>query len=206
MGISAFQITPLEPLDLGWYAILFLGVAASWIGIPIIGGAVLAAAGALAADGQLDVRLVIAVAAVASWTGGYVGYVLGRRAGDALAGREGRWQRQRRRAMRVGERIYRRWGPLAVFLTPTWVSGALRMPRNSFLAWNAVASIASSHVAVFGAYAIVGTVLGRRSPGLGVAVVTVAVIAAGAVGVALSRRRARFRGSDRRAGRPSGSS
>jgi hypothetical protein len=32
-----------------------------------------------------------------------------------------------------------------------WVSGALRMSRNSFLIWNAIAAIASRLVTVFGA-------------------------------------------------------
>jgi membrane protein DedA with SNARE-associated domain len=182
-------------VDFESYAILFLGVAASWSGIPIVGGAVLAAAGALVADGRLDVWLVIVVAAAAAWTGGYVGYVLGQRVGDMVAQREGRWQRQRQRAIRVGERFYRRWGPLAVFLTPTWVSGALRMPRNSFLAWNALAAIASNLVAVTGAYAIVG-VLGRLSAGPGLAGLAAVVIATAAVGV-VAWRRARFRQYDR---------
>jgi membrane protein DedA with SNARE-associated domain len=118
-------------LDLWSYTILFAGVAASWIGIPIVGGAVLAAAGALAGDGQLDVWLVVLVATAGAWTGGYVGYLLGARAGDALTSRRGRWPRQRRRALELGQRFYRRWGPLGVFLTSTWVSGALRCSVSS---------------------------------------------------------------------------
>jgi membrane protein DedA with SNARE-associated domain len=202
--IIDFNDAVVEPLELGSYTILFLGVAASWIGIPIVGGAALAAAGALAADGKLELWLVIAVAAVASWTGGYIGYQLGRRAGDALAGRAGRWQRQRQRAIRVGERFYRRWGPLAVLLTPTWVSGALRMPRNRFLAWNAFAAIASTLVAVFGAYAIMSSVLGRLAAGPGVAVVGAALVAGAVGGVAVWRLRARFKQNDRSAGRSAG--
>jgi membrane protein DedA with SNARE-associated domain len=45
-------------------------LAASWVGIPIVGGAVLTTAGVLAGDGQLDLRLVILVGA---WTGGHEG-------------------------------------------------------------------------------------------------------------------------------------
>jgi membrane-associated protein len=110
VAIFAMQAAAVQAVDLGIYLILFLGVGASWIGIPIVGGAVLVAAGALAGDDQLDVWVVVGVAAVASWSGGYVGYLLGRRAGDALAGRPGRWRRQRQRAVEIGERFYSRWG------------------------------------------------------------------------------------------------
>lgn len=180
----------IEPMDLWSYTILFFGVAASWIGIPIVGGVVLAAAGVLAGDGQLNVWLVILSAAAGAWTGGYVGYILGSRAADVLTRRPGRWQRQRQRVLRAGERFYRRWGPLAVFLTPAWVSGALRMPRNSFLIWNAIAGIVSSLVTVFGAYAIAGAVLGELSGRRGVLALTVAVAASAAAGFVIYRRRA----------------
>jgi membrane protein DedA with SNARE-associated domain len=178
-------------MDLWSYTILFAGVAASWIGIPIVGGAVLAAAGVLAGNGQLDVWLVILIATAGAWTGGYVGYRLGARAGDAMASRPGRWARERRRALELGRGFYRRWGPMAVFLTPTWVSGALQMPRNSFLIWNGLAAIASSLVTVCGAYAIASAVLGQLSTPRGVAALALAVVAVAAAGLAIYRRRGR---------------
>jgi membrane protein DedA with SNARE-associated domain len=181
----------LEPTDLWSYTILFGGVAVSWIGVPIVGGAALATAGILASDGHLNVWLVVVTAAAAAWIGGYAGYVLGARAGDALASRPGRWQRQRRRALNVGQRFYRRWGPLAVFLTPTWVSGALRMPRNSFLIWNAFAAIVSSLVAVFGAYAVVSALLDQLSAGYTPIALAVVFAAAAVAGFAMYHRRAR---------------
>lgn len=170
---------------------LFVGVGASWIGIPIVGGTVLAAAAVLAGDGQLDVWLVVAVGTAGAWSGGYVGYLIGVRAGATLATRPGRWQRPRRRALRIGERFYRRWGPLAVFVTPTWVSGALRMPRRSFLVWNAAAAAVSTVVTVFGAYAVASAVLGQLAAGRGL-VVAGAVTATATVAALLTyRRRAR---------------
>ena len=43
----------IEPAD-GWsYAVLYVGVAASWIGIPVVGSTALAAAGA-AGNGTAD--------------------------------------------------------------------------------------------------------------------------------------------------------
>jgi membrane protein DedA with SNARE-associated domain len=181
----------MQMIELLRYIVLFVGVAASWIGIPIIGGAVLAAAGVLAHDGQLDVWLVLVAAAAGAWTGGYVGYLVGARAGDALGSLPGRRQRQRRRVLAAGERFYRRWGPLAVFVTPTWVAGALHMRRNSFLIWNALAAVVSSLVAVFGAYAIAGALLAELSDRRGVVAMAAALTAAAVAGAAIYRRRAR---------------
>lgn len=174
-------------------AILFAGVAAAWVGVPIVGGAAMAAAGVLARDGQLNVWLVVVVGTVAAWTGGYAGYLLGAWAGETLLGRDGRWQRQRRRAMAVGQRFYRRWGPVAVFITPTWVSGAMNMPRRAFLIWNALAALASTLITVFGAYAIATAVLGRMSGAQGIAALAAATLAAAVAGAWLWRSRARRR-------------
>jgi membrane-associated protein len=171
---------------LGGYVILYLGVAASWIGVPIVGAGVLAAAGVLASEGELSLWRVIAVASFAAWSGGYLGYVIGAGAGGAMSERPGRWHSQRQRAMRAGERFYARWGRFAVFVTPTWVSGALGMPRNTFLAWNAVAAIASTCTATLGAYGIGAAVLGQLSAkrgtiALGVAALTLIIVTVGAV-------------------------
>jgi membrane-associated protein len=181
---------------LGGYVILFVSVAASWIGIPVIGAGVLAAAGVLASEGELNIWIVIAVSTVAAWTGGYVGYRLGLRAGGAVAEREGRWHRPRRRAMAAGERIYRRWGRLAVFLTPTWVSGAMRMPRGTFLLWNAVAAIVSNCVAALGAYGIGAALLGRLSERRGTIALAVAAVAIAAVTVAVVHGRVHARAAE----------
>lgn len=136
------------------YGILFAAVAASWIGIPIVGAGVLAAAGVLASDGEMSIWLVIAVASLAAEIGGYAGYLLGARAGDLLSDGRGPWPRQRRRAIVTGARVYRRWGRFGVFITPTFVSGALQMEQRAFLFWNALAALASTSVTAFGAYGV----------------------------------------------------
>ncbi len=184
--MSALLVVGVAHTGVVGYVVLYFGVAASWVGIPIIGAGVLAAAGVLANEGEPNLWLVIAVATAAAWTGGYVGYLIGVRAGDAVSDRPGRWHRERRHAMIVGERIYRRWGRLAVFVTPTWVSGALRMPRNTFLVWNALAAIVSTCIATLGAHGIGAAVLGRLSARRGtvalvIAGLTLAALAAGAI-------------------------
>ncbi len=184
--MSALLVVGVAQTGVVGYVVLYFGVAASWVGSPIIGAGVLAAAGVLANEGEPNLWLVIAVATAAAWTGGYVGYLIGVRAGDAVSDRPGRWHRERRHAMIVGERIYRRWERLAVFVTPTWVSGALRMPRNTFLVWNAFAAIVSMCIATLGAHGIGAAVLGRLSAKRGtvalvIAGLTLAALAAGAI-------------------------
>lgn len=179
--------------DVTAYVILYLAVAASWIGIPVVGATVLATAGVLASEGELNIWIVIAVATVAAWTGGYAGYVLGRRAGQAVATREGRWHRQRRRAIVTGARVYERWGRLAVFVTPTFVSGALMMPRRTFLVWNGFASVASSVVAALSAYGIGQAILGEVRERTNRVTITVAILTLAAIVVLVLAWRARSR-------------
>ena len=187
--VSVLVLDAVAQTGVAGYVFLYLGVAASWVGIPIVGAGVLAAAGILASEGELNLWLVIVVATVGAWTGGYVGYLIGIRAGDAVSDSPGRWQRQRRQAMTAGERIYRRWGRLAVFVTPTWVSGALRMPRNTFLVWNALAAIASTCIATLGAYGIGAAVLGRLSARRGTIALAIAALVLAALAAAVLRRR-----------------
>jgi membrane-associated protein len=187
------MIAAVARAGIGGYVILFFSVAASWVGIPIIGAGVLAAAGILASEGDLSIWLVLLVATVAAWTGGYVGYWLGGRAGRAVVDHPGRWQHRSQRLLGAGERVYGRWGYLAVFVTPTWVSGALKMPRNSFLVWNALAASVSTCIATLGAYGIGAAVLGRLVALRGGLALVVAALALLAVGVAVHRRRGAVR-------------
>jgi membrane protein DedA with SNARE-associated domain len=92
--------------------------------------------------------------------------------------------------MAAGERVYRRWGRLAVFLTPTWVSGALRMPRRTFLVWNALAALVSTCIAELGAYGIGTALIGQLSARRGTVALAVAALALIAVAVAVACRRA----------------
>ena len=185
--LSVLAVEAVARVGVGGYVILYVSVAASWVGFPIVGAGALAAAGVLASEGELNLWVVIGVATTAAWTGGYIGYLIGARAGDAVAGRPGRWRRQRQNAITVGERIYRRWGRFAVFVTPTWVSGALRMPRNTFLAWNALAALLSTCIATLGAYGIGAAVLGQLSARRGTIALAVAAVALTAIAVAVQR-------------------
>jgi len=189
---SIAVIAAVPRTGVGGYVILFLAVAASWIGIPLVGAGVLATAGVLASEGELNLWWVILVATAGAWCGGYVGYLVGRSAGDAVAERPGLWHHRRRRTMRAGERAYRRWGRVAVFVMPTFVSGALKMPRRTFLAWNALAALASTSIAAVGAYGIGTAVIGRLSAREGAwALATAGLVSAATVLIVVRIRRRR---------------
>ena len=109
------------------YLLLFLAVAASWAGVPLIGTAALGAAAVAASQERLDLAAVIAVAAIAGEAGGLGGYAIGRRWGRRLLERPGRHQARRKKMVERGEKLYARWGWLAVFFTPAIVSGTAKM-------------------------------------------------------------------------------
>ena len=68
--------------------------------------------------------------------GGLAGYGLGARWGRKLVDVRVPWLRQRQNVVSRAEAAYAKWGRLAVFVTPTVVSGLLRMKFSQFAAWN----------------------------------------------------------------------
>lgn len=135
--------------DIG-YPLLFGLVMAESGGAPVPGETALIAAGALAAQGKLNLAVVIALAASAAILGDNVGYLLGRRGGRWLLERPGRFEDARRRVLAVGEPFFARHGPKAVFfgrwilglrVWASWLAGITHMPWPSFLGWNAAGGI-----------------------------------------------------------------
>ena len=123
------------------YLLLFLAVAASWAGVPVIGTAALGAAAVAASQRRLDLAAVIVVAVIAGEAGGLGGYAIGRRWGRRLLEHPGRHQARREKVMERGESLYARWGALAVFVTPAIVSGTAKMPPYRFAVWNLLDSL-----------------------------------------------------------------
>jgi membrane protein DedA with SNARE-associated domain len=107
-------------------------------------------AGALAAQGQLSLLIVIAVAASAAILGDNIGYLIGRRGLRRLFERPGRKAATRRRLVERGEKFFARRGAAAVFfarwlpglrVVTSWLAGADRMPWRRFILWNALGGI-----------------------------------------------------------------
>jgi membrane protein DedA with SNARE-associated domain len=138
------------PAGIG-YPLLFGFVAAESAGALVPGETSLILAAALAAQGQLSLPVVIAVAAGAAILGDNVGYLIGRKGLRRLVDRPGRWAAGRRRLVERGEAFFAHRGSAAVFfgrwlpgmrVVISWLAGADRMPWRRFLLWNALGGIA----------------------------------------------------------------
>jgi len=145
------------------YLLLFLTVAASWAGVPIIGTAALGAAAVAASQGKLDLAAVIAVSVVAGEAGGLGGYAIGRRWGRRLLDRPGRHQAGREKLMERGQQLYARWGWLAVFFTPAVISGTAEMPPYRFAFWNLLDSLGWTLAMAASAYGVGALATGHHT-------------------------------------------
>ena len=172
------------------YLLLFLAVAASWAGVPVIGTAGLGAAAVAASQGKLDLAAVIVVAVIAGEAGGLGGYAIGRRWGRRLLERPGRHQAGREKMMQRGERLYARWGWLAVFFTPAIVSGTAKMPAYRFAWWNLLDSLGWSVSMAASAYGVGRLATGHHT-GHDIAILAVGLGAGAIVAVVASRRHRR---------------
>ncbi len=183
------------PAHLGYLALAVL-VGAESTGIPLPGETALVAAALLSRDGDLNIEVVIAVAAAAAIVGDNLGYLLGRRFGRALLVRPGRWGDHRRRALDTGQAFFDRHGAKAVFLGrfvaalriwAAWIAGMTHMPWRRFLFWNALGGIAWALSIGLAAY-LLGEAAGKLVERAGVVAAVVAVLGAVAAWLILRRR------------------
>ncbi len=176
------------------YLAVFALMTLTFIGIPAVGPAVVAWAAVLASQGKLNIVAVLIVAALGAEVGGLIGYAIGHRWGREFVNHPGLWQERRHRAVTAAERAYAKWGRLAVFVTPTIVSGILRMKYSQFVVWNFVVGgvyVLSVGPAAYGA----GKVVADEQDGasLGALVAGVAIGAGCAVLAARYYRRRKAR-------------
>jgi len=159
------KLMAASDLDGTWwvYVVLFFTVAASWAGVPAIGAATIGAAVVAASQHKLDITVVILVSVVAGEAGGLAGYAIGRRWGRRLMERPGRRQASRKKMEERGESVYARWGALAVFFTPSIISGTARMPLGRFAFWNLLSSFAWTASVVASIYGVSRLATGHAS-------------------------------------------
>ena len=172
------------------YLLLFLAVAASWAGVPAIGTAAVGAAAVAASQGRLDLAAVIAVAAIAGEAGGLGGYAIGRRWGRRLLERPGRHQARREKMVERGEKLYARWGWLAVFFTPAIVSGTAKMRPYQFALWNLLDSLGWAVSVAASAYGVGRLAMGHHT-GHDIAILVIGLGAGALVTVPAVRRHRR---------------
>jgi membrane protein DedA with SNARE-associated domain len=176
-----------------------LGILIESAGIPFPGEAMLLAVGAYAARGQLDIRLVIAFAAVGALLGANLGYAIGYFGGRPFVERMGRMFRIGPSHFARSELFFARYGGLTILFARfviglrTWASvmaGMSRMPFWTFQVFSALGGVAWAI-----AIGTIGFTLGSnwslverliRYMGLGGLAIAVTVI----VAVLLLRRRA----------------
>jgi membrane protein DedA with SNARE-associated domain len=174
------------------YLLLFLAVAASWAGVPVIGTAALGTAAVAASQDKLDLAAVIVVAVLAGEAGGLAGYAIGRRWGRRLLERPGRHRAGREKMLQRGERLYARWGWLAVFVTPAIVSGTAKMPAYRFALWNLLDSLGWSVSVAASAYGVGRLATGHHT-GHDIAILVIGLAAGAVVAIVAARRHRRRR-------------
>jgi membrane protein DedA with SNARE-associated domain len=132
------------------YPLLVLLVMSETSGVPVPGETALITAALLASKGDLNIELVIVLAAAAAIVGDNIGYLIGRKGGRWALERPGRFHRERLRVIATGEPFFERHGPKAVFfgrfvlglrVWASWLAGATQMRWRSFLLWNALGGI-----------------------------------------------------------------
>lgn len=183
------------------YWVVPLGIGAESLGIPIPAETMYLAASAFAANGMLDIKLVVLLGALGACLGGQGGYFLGARGGRAVLLRVGPRVGLTPRRLRFVEKFFQRFGGRAVFLGRfqfvlrtymSFVAGAIRMPAWEFARYNLAGGIVWALV-----YGSLGYVLGAQwetlrrvtlGLGLGAVVLLVVVAAAGAAAWAWRRR------------------
>ena len=171
------------------YVVLFLTVTVSWAGVPAVGPAAIGAATVAASQNKLDLTAVVVVSVLASEVGGICGYAIGRRWGRRLMERPGRHQARRIMVEQRGERLYARWGGLAVFFTPGIVSGTARMSPYRFAFWNLLASFAWTASVVASTYGVSKLVSGEFTWGDLASLIAGLGVAALVIGFIMRRRR-----------------
>jgi membrane protein DedA with SNARE-associated domain len=110
-------------MSLSEYVVMFVLVVIMGAGIPGPGDASLIAAGALAADGKLNIWIVLATAGVAWMLGSVIGFVVGARGGRPLLDHPGRLEKRRRKLLAKGDRAFGRYTFVASATLPAFVSG-----------------------------------------------------------------------------------
>ena len=167
------------------YPVLFGLVAGESGGLPIPGETSIMVAAIAAAQGSLQIWVVLLVAAGAAIIGDNVGYLLGRRFGRRIFTWGSFARERRRRWLDEADDFFQDWGAAAVVVgrwlpvarfTVAWLAGINDMPWRRFAVWNAVGGVswvttiglaayflgqaAKSAIEALGLVGLVGVVLG----------------------------------------------
>ncbi|HVZ07652.1 DedA family protein [Rhodopila sp.] len=172
----------------GGYAGVFLILMLESMGLPLPGESLMIAAALYAATtGQLDILVLVPVAAAGAILGDQIGFGIGRWIGFPALARWGRKIGLGQDRLDLGWYLFRRYGGPVVFLgrfvailrtLAALLAGANRMKWHSFLLWNGLGGFCWAAAYGFGAYLLGDTARHLHGPiGIGLG-------AAGATGLA----------------------
>jgi membrane protein DedA with SNARE-associated domain len=167
--------------DYGYVAV-FVCVMLESIGFPLPGESLIIGAAIYAATThQLDVFILVPVAAAGAISGDQIGYFIGRWVGFRLLAHWGRKLGLTEDRLQLGRFLFRKYGAEVVFFGrfvailrtfAALLAGANRMPWHSFLIWNALGGIAWTSLYGFGAYLLGDAARRIKGPvGIGLAVI-----------------------------------
>jgi len=184
------------PLGLWAYPVILAAAAIGYLGIPFVGAAAIGFAAVLASQGKLNIAAVLVLAAIGCEIGGIAGWKIGDRWGRPLLEHPGPVLEWRKKTVAKGEQVYQKWGRAAVFVTPSVVSGALKMKFRQFAIWNFLAGIVLVLSVGPSAYGAGRVSTGHHDPvSLGMLIGGIAVAVMGIVLVKRYRRRRKARRS-----------
>ncbi|HEU4701949.1 MAG TPA: DedA family protein [Conexibacter sp.] len=175
-------------------------IALESMGIPSPGETALVLACVMASQGDLQIELVLLIAATAAIVGDNLGYWIGRKAGRrVLTSHRGPFHRRRLALIAYGDRFFAKHGPRAVFLgrwmalvrvTAAWMAGMNHMPFRTFFFWNALGGVTwALSVGLLAYFAGEAAVHVIERAGIGAAVVLGLAVVAVVVWVQLRERR-----------------
>jgi membrane protein DedA with SNARE-associated domain len=167
------------------YAAILLVVALESAGVPLPGETVLVSAAVYAGTThQLNIWLVIAVAAVGAIIGDNIGFWVGREAGPPILKKFGHLVGLDERRQKLGQYLFRRHGGKIVFFGrfvaflrafAALLAGVNRLPPAKFFVWNAAGGIVWASVFGLGGY-LLGKQFHRIAGPFGLAMFAIALV------------------------------
>ena len=182
------------------YAGVAISLALESIGLPLPGESLMIAAALYAAaTHQLNIFVLVPLAAAGAIAGDQIGYLIGRLVGYRLLAHWGRKIGLGDERLELGRFLFRRYGGPVVFAGrfvavlrtfTALLAGANLMPWHTFLLWNGLGGICWTALYGFGAYTLGDAVKRLSGPvGIGMGVIGGAALIAAVVFVKRNEKR-----------------
>jgi membrane protein DedA with SNARE-associated domain len=190
------SLIPLHSLDNLFheygYPVIFLAIMLESIGLPLPGESLMIAAALYAANThQLNILVIVPLAAAGAICGDQIGYGVGRWIGPRVLARWGHKIGLTDERLELGQFLFRKYGGAVVFFGrfvaflrtfAALLAGANHMPWHNFLLWNCLGGIGWTCLYGVGAYVVGDSAKRINGPmGLGLAVICGAALLAAVI-------------------------